>query len=60
MSARSSNAGGDSPYVAFKNDRERKWALVSRDVRLVLIALILATAGNTLKWQPVWHFLIGE
>lgn len=57
MSARRSSVGGDSPYVAFKDDRERKWALVSRDVRLVLIAFILAIGGGTaLKWQAVWHF----
>lgn len=30
------------PYTAFRNDRERRNALVSRDVRLVLVALIVA------------------
>jgi hypothetical protein len=33
-----------SPYCAFRSDRERLWALVSRDIRLVLIACFLAVA----------------
>lgn len=61
MSARRSNVGGDnSPYVAFKDDRERRWALVSRDVRLVLIVLLLAIGeGTVLKWPAAWHFFSG-
>lgn len=52
--------GVDSPYVAFKDDRERRWALMSRDVRFVVIALILAIGeGTALKWQAAWHFLTG-
>ena len=39
MNTQRSRVSSDSPYVAFKDDRERKWALVSRDVRLVLIDL---------------------
>lgn len=34
-----------TPYESFKNDRDRLWALVSRDVRIVLVAAILAGAG---------------
>lgn len=30
------------PYCAFKDDRERRNALISRDVRLVLMAIISA------------------
>jgi|GEM_PF-3094911 len=57
MSTPRSSVGGDSPYVAFRDDRERKWALVSRDVRLVLVALILTAGGGAaLKWPAVWHF----
>lgn len=60
MSARRFSVGGVSPYVAFKDDRERRWALVSRDVRLVLIALLLAIGeGAALKWPAVWHFFTG-
>lgn len=33
------------PYCAFKDDRERRRALVARDVRLVLIAVVAAFAG---------------
>jgi hypothetical protein len=61
MSAsKSSPTGTRSPYVAFTDDRQRKWALVSRDVRLVLIALILALGGGAaLKWPLLWHVLSG-
>jgi hypothetical protein len=31
------------PYSAFKDDRQRLWALISRDVRLVAISACLAT-----------------
>jgi len=34
--------GPGSAYCAFKNDRARLLALVSRDVRMVLIAIALA------------------
>ncbi len=52
--------GAQSPYVAFTDDRQRKWALMSRDVRLVLIALILAIGGGaTLKWSALWHMVGG-
>ncbi|MFG6412471.1 hypothetical protein ACG02S_01015 [Roseateles sp. DC23W] len=52
--------GAHSPYVAFTDDRQRKWALVSRDIRLVLIALIIAMGGGAaLKWPAIWHFISG-
>lgn len=35
---------GSGPYCAFTSDRDRLWALISRDVRLVLIAIILGVA----------------
>ena len=34
------NEGGYAPYCAFRNDRDRLLALVSRDIRLVLIAVV--------------------
>ena len=37
-----------SPYCAFKSDRDRLWALISRDIRLVLIAITLGAA----TWVP--------
>lgn len=60
MSTRRSIVGGDSPYVAFKDDRDRRLALVSRDIRLVLIVLILALGkGTALEWPAVWLFFTG-
>lgn len=60
MNTRRPHSGNESPYVAFKDDRERKWALVSRDVRLVLVALVLTVGGGAaLKWPAVWHFFTG-
>jgi hypothetical protein len=37
-----------NPYCSFKDDRQRRWALLARDVRLVLIAL----AGSAASWSP--------
>lgn len=52
--------GPHSPYVAFKDDRERKWALVSRDVRWVLVALFLAWGGvPSSQWHALWKLLAG-
>lgn len=36
---------GRSPYECFKSDRHRLLALMSRDLRIVLVAAILAGAG---------------
>lgn len=36
-------------YVSFKRDRDRLWALISRDLRIVAVAAICATAGT-----PSW------
>ena len=36
---------GRNPYECFKNDRHRLFALLSRDVRIVLVAAILGGAG---------------
>lgn len=35
----------NSPYCAFKSDKHRLWALVSRDVRLVICACIVVVTG---------------
>lgn len=36
------------PYCAFKDDKERRFALISRDVRFVLQALIWSSGGTAL------------
>jgi len=46
-----------NPYAAFRDDRERRLALRSRDVRIVLVTLIVAvasvaTAFAPAAWQP--------
>lgn len=38
---------GRNPYECFKDDRQRLLALLSRDVRLVLIWSIAAFAGSS-------------
>jgi hypothetical protein len=46
----------NDPYK-FKNDRERLYALISRDVRLVAIAVIAACAGTGIPWSGVFIWL---
>ena len=36
---------GRHPYEGFKNDRHRLFALMSRDVRIVLVVALLGGAG---------------
>lgn len=49
-----------SAYVAFKDDRERRLALISRDVRNVLIALILVGGGiSPSLWKTLWGLVGG-
>lgn len=36
---------GNSPYCAFKSDKHRLLALVSRDVRIVFCACVIIYAG---------------
>lgn len=47
----SGKASEISAYCAFKDDRNRLWALISRDVRLVFIAVI-AVVG--LHYAPLF------
>lgn len=47
--------GTHDAYTAFKNDRERLWALMSRDLRLVLCTLAIVIgapqiAPALLRW----------
>lgn len=36
---------GGNPYESFKNDRDRLLALMSRDVRIVLVVAIAGATG---------------
>lgn len=47
---------GRTPYECFKNDRHRLFALMSRDVRIVLVAAILGGAGLA-GAHPALHIL---
>lgn len=42
------------PYCAFKNDHERRLALVSRDVRLSLIAVIVMLSPDLRTFIAWW------
>lgn len=54
LKATAGRSGENGPYCAFKNDRARLWALVSRDIRLVLIAIIIAfVAPSVPAWWPL-------
>ena len=44
-------AARPNPYCGFKDDRERRTALISRDVRLVRIVGISAVAGVAAPWM---------
>lgn len=44
-------------YVAFKNDRERRIALVSRDVRLAIIAIVASIASAPSIWPYIGALL---
>lgn len=60
MNLTKSGAGANSPYVAFKDDQQRKWALVSRDIRWVLVALSFAfSSGAQTQWKFLWKIFTG-
>jgi hypothetical protein len=48
-------------YVSFKNDRERLWALVSRDLRIVAVSALCAaaTGGGAALLRLVAHSMAG-
>lgn len=61
MNISKNNRTSESPYCAFKNDTERKWALVSRDVRWVLVAALLVLADvPATKWSSLWRIIAGS
>lgn len=46
-----------APYCAFKDDRARLFALVSRDIRMVLMACVLVFTGTSLPWHKWMNFI---
>jgi hypothetical protein len=50
---------GRNPYECFKDDRQRFFALLSRDVRYVLIAGIGAITSTSSMLQTVVTGLLG-
>ena len=50
---------GGNPYESFKSDRERLFALISRDVRIVLVVTIAGVTGMSLSLRTFvagWFF----
>ena len=46
-----------NPYCEFKNDRERRNALIARDIRIVLVSLVVAVSGTPVSRNLVgWFF----
>jgi hypothetical protein len=37
---------GSNLYAGFKNDRDRLWALISRDLRIVAVTALCASASG--------------
>ncbi|QET02541.1 hypothetical protein FOB72_11170 [Cupriavidus pauculus] len=48
-----------APYCEFKDDRARLLALVARDLRKVIIAVVLAVTGVSLPWRAWIALLVG-
>lgn len=46
-----------APYCEFKDDKARLLALVSRDIRMVLVAFVVVLTGTSLPWQKWVSFL---
>lgn len=45
-------------YASFKNDRERLWALISRDIRMVVVSVVCAaTAGGDAALSMIARWL---
>ncbi len=50
-----------SAYVVFKDDRERRLALMSRDLKSVLIVLIFVAGGvQPALWRSLWKLFGGS
>ena len=48
-----------APYCEFVDDRARLLALVARDVRKVLITIVLAFTGVSLPWRAWVGLFLG-
>lgn len=48
-----------APYCEFKDDRARLHALISRDLRKVLITIVLAVTGVSLPWHGWVSLVLG-
>jgi hypothetical protein len=45
------------PYCAFRSDRERRVALISRDVRYVIVVAIVSIGGHEIPWRAFAQLL---
>jgi hypothetical protein len=45
-----------NPYCAYRSDLYRLLAMVSRDVRLVAVAIVSAYAGSKVLWSAMTHW----
>lgn len=50
---------GRNPYECFKSDRHRLFALMSRDVRIVLVAVILGGASLAGAHPALRYLVVG-
>lgn len=48
-----------NPYCAYRNDRYRLLAMVSRDLRLIAVAAVSAYVGSKVPWSTVAHWFGG-
>jgi hypothetical protein len=46
-----------NPYCAFKDDIERRKALMARDIRLVFIAVFSAVIGVSALWKEIFGWI---
>jgi hypothetical protein len=46
------------PYLSFKDDRMRLYAIICRDVRRILIAAIMVYSGMSIPWQYLRGWLM--
>lgn len=46
-----------APYCEFKDDRARLFALIARDLRKIIIVIVLATTGVSVPWHQ-WVVLL--
>lgn len=46
------------PYLSFKDDRMRLYALICRDLHRIAIAAIVVYSGRNIPWQVVRGWLL--